>query len=89
MKRKKKNKPVSDSEILQFTELLTKLEPIEFLGVANILQVELLNVVQNCTPRPFEEIFSDMLDKYITLSVGPRKEILNVMRQSIKTKMPK
>ena len=84
-KRKKKDK-VSDSEILEFTQLITKLDPIEFLGIDNILQIQLLNPVKNNAPREFEELFSDIIDRYITLSRAPRKEILDIMRQANKSK---
>ena len=78
---KNKNK-VSSKIVIDFLELVTQLEPIDFVGLSKILCVPLVN--QKNEPREFEDILSDMIDKFISTGRKQRKDIIKVLKQSIK-----
>ena len=63
-------------------KLLVSLEPVEFLGVARILGVELLDEEKN--PLPFESVFSAVLQKYGMLSRSQRRNLLKILRPAVK-----
>lgn len=64
-----------------FLEGISKLGAIEFLGVAHLLTVPLAieGTTQN---REVEEILSDMIDKFITLSNTKQKEIIKIVKKT-------
>ena len=78
---KNKNK-VSSKIVINFLELVTQLEPIEFVGLSKILCVTLVN--QKNEPREFEDILSDMIDKFISTGRKQREDIIKVLKKSIK-----
>ena len=80
MEKNKNN--VSSKTVINFLELVTQLEPIEFVGLSKILCVPLVN--QKNEPREFEDILSDMIDKFISTGRKQRKDITKVLKQSIK-----
>ena len=80
MEKNKNN--VSSKTVINFLELVTQLEPIEFVGLSKILCVSLVN--QKNEPREFEDISSDMIDKFISTRRKQRKDIIKVLKQSIK-----
>lgn len=53
---------------------ISKLEPIEFIGVAHLCGAHLLQE-DNKTPRDFADILKDILDKYETLNRKKRREL--------------
>ena len=80
MEKNKNN--VSSKIVINFLELVTQLEPIEFVGLSKILCVSLVN--QKNEPIEFEDILSDMIDKFISTGRKKRKDIIKVLKQSIK-----
>ena len=70
MEKNKNN--VSSKTVINFLELVTQLEPIEFVGLSKILCVPLVN--QKNEPREFEDILSDMIDKFISTGRKQRKD---------------
>ena len=80
MEKNKNN--VSSKTVINFLELVTQLEPIEFVGLSKILCVSLVN--QKNEPRNFEDILSDMIDNFISTGRKQRKDIIKVLKQSIK-----
>ena len=80
MEKNKNN--VSSKTVINFLELVTQLEPIEFVGLSKILCIPLVN--QKNEPREFEDILSDMIDKFISTVRKQRKDIIKVLKQSIK-----
>ena len=76
MEKNKNN--VSSKTVINFLELVTQLEPIEFVGLSKILCVPILDKDKN--ERPFEDILSDMMDKFLMIKRGKRKEILNMIK---------
>lgn len=69
---------VSSKTFLSFIEEISKLSEIEFVGLSKILCVPILDKDKN--ERPFEEILSDMMDKFLMIKRGKRKEILNMIK---------
>lgn len=69
---------VSPKIFLSFIEEVSKLSEVEFVGLSKILCVPILDKNEN--ERPFEEILSDMMDKFLMIKRGKRKEILNMIK---------
>lgn len=73
-----------------FLSLIKKLEPVEFIGLARILQINLtrptsdVNTSESCPsaePRDFYEILDDIIKKYAELPRKPRRQILKMLRE--------
>lgn len=69
---------VSPKTFLSFIEEVSKLSEVEFVGLSKILCVPILDKDEN--ERPFEEILSDMMDKFLMIKKGKRKEILKMIK---------
>ena len=69
---------VSSKTFLSFIEEVSKLSEVEFVGLSKILCVPILDKDKN--ERPFEEILSAMMDKFLMIKRGKRKEILNMIK---------
>lgn len=61
---------------------ISKLEPIEFLGVAKIFNIELFEDGKDKKPRNFEIVLSEILDKYISLSRKQRRTIMKLIKSA-------
>lgn len=79
------NKEVSSKILIEFINLVPTLEPIEFLGLAKVLCTN--TVDEDMAPRPFEDILSDMIDRFISTGSRQRKDILKVMKNAKKEKL--
>ena len=65
----------------KFLMQLSKLEPVEFIGVAHLCGARLLQE-DNKTPRDFADILRDVLNKYQTLNQKKRRELEKVLAQT-------
>ena len=67
--------------LYRFLEGISKLGAIEFLGIAHLLMVPLAieSTTQN---RDFDDILSDMIDKFITLSSTKQKELIKLVKKT-------
>lgn len=70
-------------DIKGFQRQLLQLEPVEFIGVARILGVQLFDVEKN-EPAMFDEIFAGMMEKYIGLSRKQRRNLERLLRAATK-----
>ena len=61
-------------------ELITELEPVEFIGLARVLYIDIINK-EDKTARDFYEVLNDIVDKFNTLARKQRKEILSILRR--------
>lgn len=61
-------------------ELITELEPVEFIGLARVLCVDIINE-EDKTTRDFYDMLNDIIDKFNTLARKQRREILSVLRR--------
>ena len=64
----------------ELIELITKLEPVEFIGLARILCVDIINE-EDKTTRDFYDVLNDIVNKFNTLARKQRREILSVLRR--------
>ena len=64
----------------QLIELTTELEPVEFIGLARVLCVDIINE-EDKTTRDFYDILNDIVHKFHTLARKQRREILSVLRR--------
>ena len=64
----------------ELIELITKLEPVEFIGLARVLCIDIINE-EDKTTRDFYDILNDIIDKFNTLARKQRREILSVLRR--------
>lgn len=64
----------------ELIELITKLEPVEFIGLARVLCVDIINK-EDKTARDFYDVLNDMVNKFNTLARKQRREILSVLRR--------
>ena len=64
----------------ELVELITKLEPVEFIGLARVLCIDIINK-EDKTARDFYEVLNDIVDKFNTLARKQRREILSVLRR--------
>ena len=61
-------------------ELITELEPVEFIGLARVLCIDIINK-EDKTTRDFYDMLNDIIDKFNTLARKQRREILSVLRR--------
>lgn len=64
----------------ELIELITELEPVEFIGLARVLCVDIINE-KDKTTRDFYDILNDIVNKFNTLARKQRREILSVLRR--------
>ena len=64
----------------ELIELITKLEPVEFIGLARVLCVDIINK-EDKTIRDFYDVLNDIVNKFNTLARKQRREILSVLRK--------
>lgn len=64
----------------ELIELITKLEPVEFIGLARVLCIDIINK-EDKTTRDFYDVLNDIVNKFNTLARKQRREILSVLRR--------
>ena len=81
-------KKVDDKELLWFLSRVIKLSQIEFLGVLRLLNIPFVidETKEKSEPRPFEDMTSDLIDKYIVLSKAKRKNLNKIIDTARKQK---
>ena len=82
---KKKNNP-SEKEYQNFVNYTSKLEAMEFIGLVRMLNVDIFKNDKEKTPRSFEEIFSEVMDKFIQASPMQRKNIMKILKAAVHKK---
>lgn len=82
---KKKNNP-SEKEFQNFVNYTSKLEAMEFMGLVRMLNVDIFKNDKEKTPRSFEEIFSEVMDKFIQASPMQRKNIIKILKAAVHKK---
>ena len=82
---KKKNNP-SEKEFQNFVNYTSKLEAMEFIGLVRMLNVDIFKNDKEKTPRSFEEIFSEVMDKFIQASPMQRKNIMKILKAAVHKK---
>lgn len=72
----------STIDIEKFILEVSKLESIEFFGLTKIFNINLVEEDDKKTPRKFEIVLSEILDKYIRLSRKQRRTILKMIKSA-------
>lgn len=78
---------MSEKGLIEFVDLISRLNAIEFLGILKLLEVPLLDDKNENKEREFHELVSDMIDRFITLNRKQRREIVSILRRNLKEKM--
>lgn len=76
------DKHPSGQDLEKFMLEVSKLNAIEFLGLAKIFNINLFEDEEGKKARNFEIILSEVLDKYITLSRRQRRSIMKIIKSS-------
>lgn len=74
---------------MQLIEQISKMEPIEFLGLAKLLGVQVLKENKEATgekdkfkPRSFADVLEDVMAKFEKQSRGRKREIIKLVKKS-------
>lgn len=83
-------------QVLKFLNLLTQLEIIEAIGVARLLNVQLVTREENqdadeqktasITEKDYNIIMSEMIDAFVNAPKEERRFIIKVMKSAVKSK---
>lgn len=66
-----------------FLRGMTKLEPVEFCGLARMMGVKMDEVVDDKrTMRPLEKIMEELMDKFLETTRRRQKEILKLLKDA-------
>lgn len=76
------DKRLSPQDIEKFMMEISKLEPIEFLGLTKIFNIGLFEDEEGKKVREFEILFSEIIDKYISLSRKQRRTIMKLIKSA-------
>ena len=82
----KKNHNPSEREFQNFIKCTSKLDAMEFMGLVRILNVDIFKNDSEKTPKSFEEILSEVMDKFIQASPMQRKNIMKILRAAVRKK---
>ena len=66
----------------EFLELITKCSPVEFLGVATMTRVAVLN--KDKTPKTFDQILTEVLESFEKMNRAQKRKILRIVREAVK-----
>lgn len=77
------NQAITDEQkrLYRFLEGVSKLKPIEFIGTAHLLGVPLVKE-DGQENRDFDDLLSDMIDKFIVLSTKKQKELIQIIKNA-------
>lgn len=73
-----------DKNKREFLKIIPLLEADEFLGLATMLKVNLME--DKDTPRDFVDIFSDVLDEFEKKNRAQRRNLMKILRSATKGK---
>lgn len=80
------NDKATTKEAKRFVKYLSKMTLIEFIGITQMLCVPFSVDNDPEKIRDFEEVFSEMYDKFIQLKPEVRYQILHTMKNVVKGK---
>ena len=74
---------------MQLIEQISKMEPVEFLGLARLLGVQVLEENKEATgdkdkfkPRSFADVLEDVMAKYEKQNRSRKREIIKLVKKS-------
>lgn len=83
-----KKKTPSEKEFQSFLKTVSELEPIEFMGLVRIFNVDIFKNDKDKTPKTFETILSEVLDSFIAASPRQRKNVMKILTAAVQKDKP-
>ena len=74
----------SPKELIRFIGLINTLSTIEFLGVVRVMNLTAIG--ENNKARSFEDIMSDMIDKFIEYNRTQRRNLIKIIKKASQCK---
>ena len=74
----------SPKELIRFIGLINTLSATEFLGVVRIMNLTVIG--ENNKSRSFEDIMSDMIDKFIEYNRTQRRNLIKIIKKASQCK---
>ena len=74
----------SPKELIRFIGLINTLSTIEFLGVVRVMNLTIIG--ENNKFRSFEDIMSDMIDKFIEYNRTQRRNLIKIIKKASQCK---
>lgn len=71
-----------EKRLLKFTKQLSKLEPVDFIGVARFFNIPL--TTEEKEPRDAADLLDDILEKFINLTSKKQKMFMKILKRGIK-----
>lgn len=68
-----------EKNFMEFVEMVSKLEPVEYCGLCRVMCVEL---ERDGKARPFDETLEDVLDGYLGMKRKPRRELIKMLKDA-------
>lgn len=80
--QEKRHQAAVKADTTKFFKILVKMEPLEILGVARILKIEIMK--DKDTPRDFTDVLLDMGTKFQELDRKKRRNLIALCKASHK-----
>ena len=77
---------ISQKRVLKLINKISKLEPIEFMGLAKLLKVSMGDPLKESEIRDFYELLDELLEKYYEADKKTQKQIDKILNAAIKEK---
>lgn len=77
---------ISQKKVLKLINKISKLEPIEFMGLAKLLKVSMGDPLKESEIRDFYELLNELLEKYYEADKKTQKQIDKILNAAIKEK---
>lgn len=77
---------ISQKKVLKLINKISKLEPIEFMGLAKLLKVSMGDPLKESEIRDFYELLDELLEKYYEADKKTQKQIDKILNAAIKEK---
>lgn len=74
----------SPKELIRFIGLINTLSATEFLGVVRVMNLTIIG--ENNKSRSFEDIMSDMIDKFIEYNRTQRRNLIKIIKKASQCK---
>ena len=74
----------SPKELIRFIGLINSLSATEFVGVVRVMNLTVIG--ENNKSRSFEDIMSDMIDKFIEYNRTQRRNLIKIIKKASQCK---
>ena len=74
----------SPKELIRFIGLINTLSATEFLGVVRVMKLTAIG--ENNKARSFEDIMSDMIDKFVEYNRTQRRNLIKIIKKASQCK---